>query len=141
MFLCVCFFSSRRRHTRCALVTGVQTCALPILQLAIADGSADAVAASSAQIAQRMAQRNSEWHAWQPSDLSRINAAFAAGRPAPAPASVRALIARSQALSAQVDGAFDPAIGGLLAAWGFHTSDYPIRSAPPAAGEDRKSVV
>src|SRR3546814_4444012 len=40
MYLCVCFvlciseyiffFSSRRRHTRCALVTGVQTCALPI---------------------------------------------------------------------------------------------------------------
>src|SRR3546814_1971196 len=28
--LIVCFFSSRRRHTRCALVTGVQTCALPI---------------------------------------------------------------------------------------------------------------
>src|SRR3546814_1429482 len=26
------FFSSRRRHTRCALVTGVQTCALPIYQ-------------------------------------------------------------------------------------------------------------
>src|SRR3546814_14885732 len=24
------FFSGRRRHTRCALVTGVQTCALPI---------------------------------------------------------------------------------------------------------------
>src|SRR3546814_1031716 len=28
-------FSSRRRHTRCALVTGVQTCALPISHLAI----------------------------------------------------------------------------------------------------------
>src|SRR3546814_9684547 len=28
--LSVFFFSSRRRHTRCALVTGVQTCALPI---------------------------------------------------------------------------------------------------------------
>src|SRR3546814_9006992 len=28
------FFSSRRRHTRCALVPGVQTCALPILELA-----------------------------------------------------------------------------------------------------------
>src|SRR3546814_20292357 len=27
---CVFFLSSRRRHTRCALVTGVQTCALPI---------------------------------------------------------------------------------------------------------------
>src|SRR3546814_1587034 len=30
-FIVFFFFSSRRRHTRCALVTGVQTCALPIL--------------------------------------------------------------------------------------------------------------
>src|SRR3546814_7801052 len=30
MFL---FFSSRRRHTSCAFVTGVQTCALPITEL------------------------------------------------------------------------------------------------------------
>src|SRR3546814_2366110 len=30
------FFSSRRRHTRCALVTGVQTCALPIFQRVVA---------------------------------------------------------------------------------------------------------
>src|SRR3546814_3018280 len=34
---CYCFFSSRRRHTRCALVTGVQTCALPIFERARAD--------------------------------------------------------------------------------------------------------
>src|SRR3546814_1784157 len=30
------FFSSRRRHTRCALVTGVQTCALPIFGVGLA---------------------------------------------------------------------------------------------------------
>src|SRR3546814_8939187 len=30
LFVFGLFFSSRRRHTRCALVTGVQTCALPI---------------------------------------------------------------------------------------------------------------
>src|SRR3546814_10363264 len=30
MIVIVFFFSSRRRHTRCALVTGFQTCALPI---------------------------------------------------------------------------------------------------------------
>src|SRR3546814_5966541 len=30
MFSVCFFFASRRRHTRCALVTGVQTCALPI---------------------------------------------------------------------------------------------------------------
>src|SRR3546814_5004024 len=33
--LVVCCFSSRRRHTRCALVTGVQTCALPIYRVVI----------------------------------------------------------------------------------------------------------
>src|SRR3546814_17571150 len=33
----VLFFSSRRRHTRCALVTVVQTCALPILFAAIVE--------------------------------------------------------------------------------------------------------
>src|SRR3546814_609072 len=32
-YICFFFFSSRRRHTRCALVTGVQTCALPIFLL------------------------------------------------------------------------------------------------------------
>src|SRR3546814_2700009 len=35
MFVCFFFFfSSRRRHTSCALVTGVQTCALPIFAMA-----------------------------------------------------------------------------------------------------------
>src|SRR3546814_14625515 len=29
------FFASRRRHTRCALVTGVQTCALPIFRICV----------------------------------------------------------------------------------------------------------
>src|SRR3546814_8021803 len=35
----VFFFSSRRRHTRCALVTGVQTCALPISPSTYGDGT------------------------------------------------------------------------------------------------------
>src|SRR3546814_4728576 len=34
----LCFFSSRRRHTRCALVTGVQTCALPIYRSLLCPG-------------------------------------------------------------------------------------------------------
>src|SRR3546814_18733968 len=34
VFIFLFFFSSRRRHTRCALVTGVQTCALPICDFA-----------------------------------------------------------------------------------------------------------
>src|SRR3546814_6203295 len=38
----IIFFSSRRRHTRCALVTGVQTCALPISR-SFADADGDGV--------------------------------------------------------------------------------------------------
>src|SRR3546814_14368204 len=38
------FFSSRRRHTRCALVTGVQTCALPISRTAVSEAGATPMA-------------------------------------------------------------------------------------------------
>src|SRR3546814_1942957 len=43
MWMLFCF-SSRRRHTSCALVTGVQTCALPISTTSLADlGDCDLV--------------------------------------------------------------------------------------------------
>src|SRR3546814_8815130 len=41
LMLIMCFCSSRRRHTRCALVTGVQTCALPISGDLVAKSPAD----------------------------------------------------------------------------------------------------
>src|SRR3546814_17505804 len=44
------FFSSRRRHTRCALVTGVQTCALPISLSNASAGSEISVAAAEGTI-------------------------------------------------------------------------------------------
>src|SRR3546814_9825673 len=43
------FFSSRRRHTMCALVTGVQTCALPIYTLLVA-GSPSGSGGANARI-------------------------------------------------------------------------------------------
>src|SRR3546814_8038956 len=51
------FFSSRRRHTRCALVTGVQTCALPILV-----GVVDIDRARAEEVAQAQGTRAfSDW--------------------------------------------------------------------------------
>src|SRR3546814_7193507 len=44
MCLCLVFLSSRRRHTRCALGTGVQTCALPIF---VASAAAPTIAATA----------------------------------------------------------------------------------------------
>src|SRR3546814_5091637 len=45
------FFSSRRRHTRCALVTGVQTCALPISIFPASVSATDLVGVDMRQLA------------------------------------------------------------------------------------------
>src|SRR3546814_9994795 len=52
-FFCYVFFSSRRRHTSCALVTGVQTCALPIcvIQIGLAMQSYNAIRSVTAETA------------------------------------------------------------------------------------------
>src|SRR3546814_7361260 len=53
MHLCIWFFffSSRRRHTICALVTGVQTCALPILDEAVGLALGDVAAVEPEHVA------------------------------------------------------------------------------------------
>ena len=89
--------------------------------------------AALSEISAQLNQYHREWHAWEPSDLTRINAAFAAGESAPAPASVIDLVERAKPLSEASDGLFDPAIGGLIGAWGFHTSSFPVQSPPPRA--------
>src|SRR3546814_6989502 len=59
------FFSSRRRHTRCALVTGVQTCALPISNSRVCRGwrhsSASAPAPSDMAFLLRSTLATSAW--------------------------------------------------------------------------------
>ncbi|KFN41979.1 FAD:protein FMN transferase [Arenimonas metalli] len=87
--------------------------------------------AALAEVSTLLTQRQAEWHAWEPSDLTRINAALAAGGSAAAPTSVVELIARSRPLAQASEGLFDPAVGGLVAAWGFHTSTFPVLTAPP----------
>src|SRR3546814_18765998 len=53
MLFCVIFyFASRGRHTRCALVTGVQTCALPISGAAQMDGAILVVSAADGPMPQ-----------------------------------------------------------------------------------------
>src|SRR3546814_11534036 len=55
---CGVFFSSRRRHTMCALVTGVQTCALPIYSQA---GWMAVVAALDAVLMLRLGRMRPGW--------------------------------------------------------------------------------
>src|SRR3546814_3410452 len=60
LFICFFFFSSRRRHTRCALVTGVQTCALPIFERGLIGGAERAVLDANDPCGCRFVGRHSE---------------------------------------------------------------------------------
>lgn len=76
-------------------------------------------------------QRERDWHAWDPSALTSFNDALAAQGEAVAPPELQGLITRSRPLVRRSAQAFDPGVGRLVAAWGFHTSTYPIRTPPP----------
>lgn len=72
-------------------------------------------------------------HAWEPSDLERINAAIAAGKPSePAPQEVLDLLQDAARWSARSEGLFNPAIGNLVQLWGFHADSFEARLPDPA---------
>ena len=80
----------------------------------------------------RFDELHRQLHAWQPSDLSRLNAALAQGQRVPVTAELAAMLRDAQTLAAQSGDLFNPAIGGLIALWGFH-SDTPQTRVPDAA--------
>ena len=93
----------------------------------------EASTARLAEISALFAGFDRDWHAWRDSALTRFNAACARGEAHALPASLHAMLLRSQRLNVQSQGLFDPGIGGLIRLWGFHTSEYPIHAPAPEA--------
>lgn len=79
------------------------------------------------------------WHAWKPSEVTRVNEQLAAGEAFAVPSSVLPLIARSQELSRKSSGLFNPAIGRLLNLWGFQSDERP--PGPPPSPDAIKALV
>ena len=65
-----------------------------------------------------------ELHAWQPSELTRVNAAIAKGEAITATPELAAILQDAAKLSAQSNGTFNPAIGKLIALWGFQSDEF-----------------
>ena len=63
-------------------------------------------------------------HAWQPSELSEMNAAFAKGESDTISAELVAILQDAARLSQRSQGLFNPAIGGLVQLWGFHADEF-----------------
>jgi len=73
------------------------------------------------------------YHAWQPSPLSDLNAAIAAGKSAEVTPEMAALIVDAQRISTVGEGLFDPGIGGLIHLWGFQSDEFKAVLPDPAA--------
>ena len=88
----------------------------------------------SNQIIREFQELHNRLHAWRPSELSAINHAFAQGdTPISIKPDLSAMIQDATRLSAQSNGAFNPAIGGLIEEWGFHHDEF----APKKVDENK----
>jgi len=63
-------------------------------------------------------------HAWQPGELSELNAAFAKGESMAISAELVTILKDAAQLSRQSNRQFNPAIGGLVQLWGFHADEF-----------------
>ncbi len=93
-----------------------------------------------ALLAARFRQMHQDWHAWQPGALADLNTAIADGRPIEIQEELGILIERAVELHRRSDGLFNPAIGKLIALWGFHKDD-PLDGRPPPGAEEIDALV
>ncbi|WP_428608068.1 FAD:protein FMN transferase [Sedimenticola sp.] len=77
------------------------------------------------------------WHAWDPGPLGRVNRLIETGETFSIPPSVLPLLKRGIDLSEKSDSLFNPAIGQLIDAWGFHNNDPSGHRPPPQETIDR----
>jgi thiamine biosynthesis lipoprotein len=76
------------------------------------------------QVMQEFQRLHDMLHAWKPSELSELNAAIAQGKRKRVTPELKAILQDVTRISVQSDGLFNPAIGGLIQAWGFQADDF-----------------
>lgn len=64
------------------------------------------------------------YHAWQPSELTVLNQAIAAGKTQQVTPELAGLVREAQELSARGEHLFDPGIGQLIQLWGFQADEF-----------------
>ncbi len=77
-----------------------------------------------ASVMQEFQRLHDKLHAWKPSELSDLNAAFAKGEGREVTPELAAMLEDATRLSVQSEGLFNPAIGSLVKLWGFHSDEF-----------------
>ncbi len=100
--------------------------------------------AAGSQVLAEFDRLHRTYHAWQPSALSALNAAIAAGKPMEVSLEFAGYIRQLQQLAADSNYLFDPGIGRLIALWGFHSDEFkarlPDETALAALTKQRPSI-
>ncbi|MGO9445369.1 MAG: FAD:protein FMN transferase [Thiobacillaceae bacterium] len=81
--------------------------------------------------------QNRDWHAWKPGALGDLNRAFAAGQEHVVEPSLLPLLHQARQLAQASGGLYNPAIGQLVALWGFHSDELPVGAPPDAAAVEK----
>ena len=97
------------------------------------DLSEPQIRAAVARVLAEFDRLHRTYHAWQPSDLTQLNEALAAGRRVRVSAEMADLLQEAQDYARQSDALFDPGIGRLIELWGFHADSYAAQLPAPAA--------
>lgn len=104
-----------------------------LVEIVVPERERDAVEKVLPQISQEFARMHRDWHAWQPGEMTRLNQAFADGRAMTVSPLLAQAIRQGQRFERQSGGLFNPAIGALVALWGFHQDDRPHGPLPTKA--------
>jgi thiamine biosynthesis lipoprotein len=80
--------------------------------------------AAEAEVLREFDRMHRTYHAWQPSEMTALNDALAAGRSHEVTPEFAGYIREAQELSARGEYLFDPGIGRLIELWGFHDDTF-----------------
>lgn len=103
-----------------------------LVEVSLAGVDADRASRAFGALQQDFQRMHRDWHPWEPGELTDINRAFANGQTVEAGADIVTMVRAAQEFEQKTGGRFNPAIGGLIDLWGFHTSDFPVRGPLPA---------
>jgi len=103
------------------------------VEVLVADADVAKAKAATATVLREFDRLHRTYHAWQPSDLTALNAAIASGKTHPVTPELAGFIADAQAVATAGERLFDPGIGELVRLWGFHSEEFRAVLPDPAA--------
>jgi len=103
------------------------------VDLTVYGGSQEGAGEAMAAVLREFDRLHGAYHAWEPSELTALNEAIARREPATVSSELAAMLSDAQQLAGNGDELFDPALGGLIALWGFHSDEFVPRRPDPEA--------